>query len=124
MTQLYKIKVKLSDDQKKDLIFAYLNRVSIFLRLEEDSLFGNDTLYVPHNIFEQLEENRKLKKGMDIEITEIKDILKQGFNDFLMKGDGLFPSKENKIRGNSSNAPLLPHYTLKRVCVFLYHVKT
>ena len=47
MTQLHKINVKLSKNQKKNLSGAYHKRETIVLRLTNDSLNGNDTLFVP-----------------------------------------------------------------------------
>ena len=70
MTQLYQIKVSLSPNQKKNLSNAYNKRETIVLRLTKDSLSGNDTLYVPQNIVQRLEKNRKLKKGMDIKLSK------------------------------------------------------
>ena len=43
MTQLYEIKVSLSQNQKKNLSKAYHKRETIVLRLTKDSLSGNDT---------------------------------------------------------------------------------
>ena len=70
MTQLYEIKVSLSPNQKKNLSNAYHKRETIVLRLTKDSLSGNDTLYVPQNIVNRLDKNRKLKKGMDIKLSK------------------------------------------------------
>ena len=70
MTQLYEINVKLSDNQKKNLSNAYHKRETIVLRLTKDSLSGNDTLYVPLNIVKRLENNQKLRKGMDIKLSK------------------------------------------------------
>ena len=70
MTQLYKIKVKLSPNQKKNLSDAYHKREPIVLRLTKDSLSGNDTLYVPQNVVKRLEKNRVLHKGMDIKLAK------------------------------------------------------
>ena len=71
MTQLYKINVKLSENQKKNLSNAYHKKETIVLRLTKDSsLSGNDTLYVPQNIVKRLDKNRKLKKGMDIKLAK------------------------------------------------------
>ena len=39
MTQLYEIKVKLSDNQKKNLANAYHKRETIVLRLTKDSIW-------------------------------------------------------------------------------------
>ena len=70
MTQLFELNVKLSENQKKNLSNAYHKRETIVLRLTKDSLSGSDTLYVPQNIVKRLDENRKLKKGMDIKLAK------------------------------------------------------
>ena len=70
MTQLYEIKVSLSPNQKKNLSNAYHKRETIVLRLTNDSLTGNDTLYVPSNVEKRLRKNQKLKKGMDIKLSK------------------------------------------------------
>ena len=70
MTQLFEINVKLSENQKKNLSDAYHKRETIVIRLTNDSLRGNDTLYVPAMVKKRLEKNRKLNKGMDIKFTK------------------------------------------------------
>ena len=70
MTQLHKINVKLSENQKKNLSGAYHKRETIVLRLTNDSLNGNDTLFVPTMMKKRLEKNRKLNKGMDIKLAK------------------------------------------------------
>ena len=70
MTQLYEIKVSLSPNQKKNLSNAYHKRETIVLRLMNDSLSGNDTLYVPSNVVKRLRKNQKLRKGMDIKLAK------------------------------------------------------
>ena len=70
MTELFEINVRLSDNQKKNLSNAYHKRETIVLRLTNDSLHGNDTLYVPAMIKKRLEKNRKLNKGMDIKLAK------------------------------------------------------
>ena len=70
MTQLYEINVKLSANQKKNLSAAYHKRETIVLRLTNDSLRGNDTLYVPVMVKKRLEKNRKLNKGVDIKLAK------------------------------------------------------
>ena len=70
MTELFEINVKLSDNQKKNLSNAYHKKETIVLRLTNDSLHGNDTLYVPAMIKKRLEKNRKLNKGMDIRLAK------------------------------------------------------
>ena len=60
MTQLFEIKVKLSDNQKKNISDAYRKRETIVIRLTNDSLSGgNDTLYVPATTKEEIEEESK-----------------------------------------------------------------
>ena len=70
MTRLFEIKVNLSENQKKNLSNAYHKRETIVLRLSEDSLRGNDTLYVPAMTKKRLEKNLGLKKGMDIKLSK------------------------------------------------------
>ena len=62
MTQLFEINVKLSSNQSA----AYHKRETIVIRLKNDSLRGNDTLFVSAMTKKKLEKNRKLNKGMDI----------------------------------------------------------
>ena len=70
MTQLHKINVKLSANQKKNLSTAYHTRETIVLRLSKDCLRGNDTLYVPAMTKKRLERNQGLNKGMDIKLAK------------------------------------------------------
>ena len=70
MTQLFEINVKLSKNQKKNISDAYRKRETIVIRLTNDPLRGNDTLYVPATVKKRLEKNRKLNKGMDIKLAK------------------------------------------------------
>ena len=70
MTQLFEIKVKLSDNQKKNISDAYRKRETVVIRLTNDSLSGNDTLKVPATVKKRLEKNRKENKGMDIKLSK------------------------------------------------------
>ena len=70
MTQLFEIKVKLSDNQKKNISNAYRKRETVVIRLTNDSLNGGDTLYVPAMVKKRLEKNRKENKGIDIKLSE------------------------------------------------------
>ena len=70
MTELFEINVKFSGNQKKNLSNAYHKKETIVLRLTNDSLHGNDTLYVPAMIKKRFEKNRKLNKGMDIKLAK------------------------------------------------------
>ena len=70
MTQLFEIKVKLSENQKKNISNAYHKRETIVIRLTKNSLSGSETLYVPAMVKKRLEKNRKEKKGMDIKLSK------------------------------------------------------
>ena len=70
MTQLFEINVKLSENQKKNISDAYHKRETVVIRLANDSLSGNDTLYVPAMVKKRLEKNRKLNKDMDIKLSK------------------------------------------------------
>ena len=61
MTQVYKIKVKLSENQTRNLSRAFYQRETIVLRLESNMLSWSDTLYVPLNI-----GNTKQKLGLGV----------------------------------------------------------
>ena len=68
MSKLFEINVKLSENQKKNLINAYNKKETIVLRLSNNSLSGSDTLYVPESVKKRLEKNKRLNKGMDIKL--------------------------------------------------------
>ena len=57
MTQLFEIKVNLSENQKKNISDAYKKRETIVIRLTNDSLSGSDTLFVPATV-------KKVNKGL------------------------------------------------------------
>ena len=69
MAKLFEINVKLSENQKKN-VSAYRKRETVVIRLTNDSLSGNDTLYVPAMVKKRLEKNRKENKGMDIKLSK------------------------------------------------------
>ena len=70
MTQLFEIKVKLSENQNKNIGDAYRKRETVVIRLTNDSLSGNDTLYVPAMMKKRLGKHRRLNKGMDIKLSK------------------------------------------------------
>ena len=70
MTQLYEIKVKLSENQERDLSRAFHQRQTIVLRLASNALSESDTLYVPSITVKRLNKNRPLNKGMDIKLAK------------------------------------------------------
>ena len=71
MSQIHKINVTLSESQKMLINQAFFKRGPITLRLKKDALSGSDTLLVPSKIFERLEKNRAMEKGMKIKFREI-----------------------------------------------------
>ena len=70
MSKLFEINVKLSENQKKNLINAYNKKETIVLRLSKWSLTGSDTLYVPETVKKRLEKNKRLNKGVDIKLSK------------------------------------------------------
>ena len=70
MTQLFEIRVKLSDNQKHNVARAYKNKETIILRLKNSSLSGSDILYVAANIVKKLQKHRRMNKGMDIKLSK------------------------------------------------------
>ena len=95
MTELFQINVRLSENQKKNLSTAYHKRETIVLRLTNNSLNGNDTLYVPAMIKKRLEKNRKLNKGMDIRLAKTNIRKQVGVNlltSILSLGRTLLPT--------------------------------
>ena len=69
MTQLYEIKVKLSENQNRNLSRDFHHR-EIVLRLASNTLSGSDMLYVRSNIVKRLNTNRRINKGMDIKLAK------------------------------------------------------
>ena len=69
MTELHKIGVRLTDEQKK-LVRAMVNKEEITLRIPGKNLTGKDSLMVPMNDLKRLQKKQKDKKGMQIKITK------------------------------------------------------
>ena len=65
-SELYKINVTLSDDQKQKILNAFINREKIRLRLTKDTLKNRDILLVPTRFFE-LTDN---EDGIDAVVDE------------------------------------------------------
>ena len=82
MSQIHKINVTLSESQKMQINQAFFKRGPITLRLKKDALSGSDTLLVPSTIFERLEKNRAMKKGMKIKFREINFSVPMSGTDF------------------------------------------
>ena len=95
MTQLFEINVKLSENQKKNLSSACHKRETIVMRLTNDSLNGNDTLFVPAMVKKRLEKNRRFMKGMDIKLAKTnirKEVGGSLFTSILTLGRTLAPT--------------------------------
>ena len=72
MTKLFEIKVKLSENQKKNSSDAYRKRETIVIRLTNDSLSGGDTLYVPATVKKRLERRKVWISSFPRETSENK----------------------------------------------------
>ena len=70
MTELYEINVRLSDNQKKNLSNAYHKRETIVLRLTNDSLNGNDTLYVPAMVKKKITKKSQIEQRNGHQISK------------------------------------------------------
>ena len=95
MTMLYEINVKLSENQNRNLSRAFHQRETIFLRLASNALSGSDTLHVPSNIVERLNQSRRLDKGMDIKLAKTNIRKQKGGNlltSILSMGRALAPT--------------------------------
>ena len=124
MTQLYEIKVKLSENQKRNLSRAFQRRETIVLRLASNALSGSDTLYVPSNIVKRLNKNRRLNKGMDIKLAKTnirKQVRGSLLTSILSMGLSLAMKLVKKISGRGAprvgitgqGAPRVGRYTYK-----------
>ena len=95
MTQLYEIKLQLSENQKRNLSRAFQQRETIVLRLASKALSGSDTLYVPSNIVKRLKNSHLLNKGMDIKLARTNIRKKEGgsvLTSILSMGRALAPT--------------------------------
>ena len=65
-SELHKINVTLSDDQKQKILNAFINREKIRLRLTKDALKNRDILLVPTRFFEYTDN----EDGIDAVVDE------------------------------------------------------
>ena len=71
MVQFVHILVKLTTEQKENIIHAYHNKQTIVLSLTSDSLYGNDVLFVPMNtVFKKYQKNQDENRGMNIKLSK------------------------------------------------------
>ena len=80
-SELYKIKVTLSNDQKQEILNAFINSAKIRLRLTKDALRGPDTLLVPTRFFEEMDN----EDGIDAVVDEQTE--KEMWEEFKSCGD-------------------------------------
>lgn len=95
MTQLYEVKVKLSKNRKRNLSRAFHLRETIVLRLSHNALSRSDTLYVPSSIVKRLNKNRRVNKGMDIQLANTnirKQVRGSLLTSILSMGRALLPA--------------------------------
>ena len=100
MTQLYEIKVKLSENQKRNLFRAFHQTEKIVLRMASNALSGSDTVYVPSNIVKRLNKNRRLNKGMDTKLAKTnirKQVGDSLLTSILSMGRALAPTIGKKL---------------------------
>ena len=64
--KLYKINITLSNDQKQEILNAFINREKIRLRLTKDNIRGPDILLVPTRFFEEMRN----EDGIDAVVDE------------------------------------------------------
>ena len=80
-SELYKINVTLSDDQKQKILNAFINSAKIRLRLTKDNIRGPDTLFVPTRFFEYMDN----EDGIDAVVDEQTE--KEMWEEFKSCGD-------------------------------------
>ena len=119
MTQLYEIKVKLSENRKRNLSWAFHQRDTIVLRLASNALSGSDTLYVPSNFVKRLNKNRKLNKGMDIKLAKT-NIRKQVGGSLLTSILSMGRSLQKQITGRQVGGFLIPQDKINQLIVHKY----
>ena len=86
-TKLHEINVTLSHFQKEDIFFAFINREKISLYLNNDALYGNDTLLVP--------EKRIAWNSINEETSE-SFVCKETFSQMFDNNFRLLPSTDEK----------------------------
>ena len=80
-SELYKINVTLSNDQKQKILNAFINREKIRLRLSKDALRGSDILLIPTRFFEYMDN----EDGIDAVVDEQTE--KEMWEEFKSCGD-------------------------------------
>ena len=80
-SELYKINVTLSNDQKQKILNAFINREKIRLRLSKDALKERDILLVPTRFFKEMDN----EDGIDAVVDEQTE--KEMWEEFKSCGD-------------------------------------
>ena len=70
MSELHKISVNLSDDQKRKLAKAYRDKEEVSIKLAHKNLSGSDTLLVPKNTVNRVAKSKGSGKGVQIKISK------------------------------------------------------
>jgi len=104
-TKLYEIKVKLSRDQKEEIISAYFNRRKIELYLENNALYGNDTLLVPEKSFEwdmfkEFVSGKKTPPNSSLRYGYYPMLCEETYSEMVDNGFIIVPSMNDKGLGN------------------------
>ena len=94
-SELYKINVTLSNDQKQKILNAFINREKIRLRLSKDALKERDILLVPTRFFEYMDNEDGIDAVVDEQTEkemweEFKSCIDEPTNDKMWEYYGLF----------------------------------
>ena len=105
--ELYEINVTLSDDQKQEISNTFINSGIIRLILTKDALRGCDTLLVPSQFFEGLDDapngidatiDKQTKKEMHYEMwEELKFLRDKNLSDEMLEYEILDYGNREKI---------------------------
>jgi len=104
-TKLNEITVKLSRDQKEEILYSFLNREEITLYLKHDALYGNDTLLVPEksfewDMFEEFVSGKETPPKSSALYGFYKMLCKETYSEMVDNGFKLVPSMNDKGLGN------------------------
>jgi len=99
-TKLYEINVTLSRDQKEKIFLAFIKKEKITLYLNDDTLYGDDTLLVPEISIKWDIDHSISDKETFPEFTERQKchcaLSKDTYSEFLNNGFYLVPSMNDE----------------------------
>ena len=109
MTQYYKWKINLTDEQKIKLANSIKNKCPLTLRVKYSNLKGNDIILISARQIHKLEKAIDNQTGMDFKISkaQITKMAKQGGNIFTSLASLGAKVLPYAIKGVSKAAPAL-----------------